>query len=115
MLLPKPENIIRLYGMNPNGFRLDTELFAVATSLAVDFVGCSEHNLDFTQYRVQHAAQQAIRHTVEHSKTVWSHTPTKFDTIYKPGGTMSSALGNSVSRVMETGTDDLGQWSYTAQ
>jgi hypothetical protein len=118
MQTPKPENIFRLYGLNPNGFRLDkqggdiTEFFAVATSIEADFVGCAEHNLDFTQYRVQHSAHQAIRQTVEHSKTVWSHTPTKFDTMYKPGGTMSSVLGNSVSRVMEAGTDDLGRWSY---
>jgi endonuclease/exonuclease/phosphatase (EEP) superfamily protein YafD len=32
--------------------------------------------------------------------------------MYKPGGTMSSALGNTVSRVITTGTDDLGRWSY---
>ncbi len=32
--------------------------------------------------------------------------------MYKPGGTMSSAIGHTVSRVVETGTDDLGRWTY---
>jgi hypothetical protein len=39
-------------------------------------------------------------------------TSTKFDTMYKPGGTMTSALGNTVSRVTETGSADLGRWTY---
>jgi hypothetical protein len=116
--LQKPENTFRLYGINPNGFRMDkqggdlTEFFAINSSLQVDLVGCPEHNLDFTQFRVQNSAHQAIRHTVEHSKTVWSNTPTQFDNMYKPGGTMTSVLGNTVARVKETGADDLGRWSY---
>jgi hypothetical protein len=32
--------------------------------------------------------------------------------MYKPGGTMTSALGNTVSRVTKTGSDDLGRWTY---
>jgi hypothetical protein len=116
--LEKPANTFRLYGINPNGLRMDkqggdiSEFFAVASSLQVDLIGAPEHNLDFTQFRVQNGAHQAIRHTVEHSKTVWSHTPTKFESMYKPGGTMSSVVGNTVARIKETGTDDLGRWSY---
>jgi hypothetical protein len=55
MELPKPEDTFRMYGMNPNGFRLDqkggdiTEFFGMASSIQADFVGCAEHNLDFTQ------------------------------------------------------------------
>ncbi len=89
-----------------------TKYFAVASSLQVDLIGCAEHNLDFNQFRVQNGTHQAIRHTVEHSKTVWSNTPTKFESMYKPGGTMNSVLGNTVARVKETGSDELGRWSY---
>ncbi len=116
--LEKPAGTFRLYGMNPNGFRLDkkggdiTEFFQMAESIDADFVGCSEHNLDFTQFRVQDTANKAIRNTVEHSKAVWSTTPTPFDSVYKPGGTMSCVIGNGVARVKKTGGDDLGRWSY---
>ena len=114
----KPDGIFRLYGMNPNGFRLDkkggdiAEFFMIASSISADFVGVSEHNLDFQQFRVQHTAFQAVRHTVEHSKIVWSTTTTKFDNMYKPGGTMCGVIGNAVARVKEVGRDDLGRWSY---
>ncbi len=110
----KPENTFRIYGINPNGFRMDkqggdiTEFFAVASSLQVDLIGCAEHNLDFNQFRVQNGTHQAIQYTVEHSKTVWSNTPTKFESMYKPSGTMN----NTVARVKETGSDELGCWSY---
>jgi hypothetical protein len=118
MTLPKPDNTFRLYGLNPNGFRLDkkggdvTEFFVMAASIKADVVGCAEHNLDFTQFRVQDTAYQAIRQTVEHSKAVWSTTPTTFEHNYKPGGTMNCILGNAVARVKEVGSDDLGRWSY---
>jgi hypothetical protein len=116
--IDKPDGIFRLYGMNPNGFRLDkkggdiSEFFMMASSINADFVGVSEHNLDFQQFRVQNSAFQAIRHNVEHSKAVWSTTKTKFDNMYKPGGTMCCVLGNAVARVKEVGSDDLGRWSY---
>ena len=113
MATDKPDGVFRMYGMNPNGFRLDskggdiTEFFMMASSIKADLVGCAEHYLDFTQYRVQEAVYQAIRHTVEHSKAVWSTTPTKFANTYKPGGTMTCILGNAVARVTEVGSDDL--------
>ncbi len=118
MNLTKPDNTFRLYGINPNGLRMDkqggdvTEFFAVAASIKADFIGCAEHNLDFTQFRVQNSTHQAIRHTIEHSKTVWSNTSIQFESMYKPGGTMSSAIGNTVARVKEAATDDMGRWSY---
>jgi hypothetical protein len=52
----KPDNTFRLYGINPNGLRMDkqggdmTEFFAVTSSLQIDLIGCSEHNLDFNQF-----------------------------------------------------------------
>jgi hypothetical protein len=116
--LDKPENTFRVYGLNPNGFRINkkggdiTEFFMMASSIDADFVGCTEHNLDFTQHRVQELAYQAIRNTVEHSKATWSTTPIPFDNTYKPGGTMSCVLGNAIARVKEAGRDDLGRWSF---
>ncbi len=114
----KPEGTFRLYGLNPNGFRLDkkggdvAEFFMMASSIKADFVGTPEHNLDFTQFRVQDTAYQAIRNTVEHSKAIWSNTPTEFEHMYKPGGTMSCVIGNGVARIKETGSDNLGRWTY---
>jgi hypothetical protein len=116
--LTKPEGTFCLYGLNPNGFRIDkqggniTKFFYMASSIDADFVGCSEHNLNFTQFRVQDTAYKAIRNTVEHSKAVWYTTPTPFENTYKPGGTMSCILGNGVARVKKTGSDDLGRWIY---
>ena len=113
--LEKPAGTFRLYGMNPNGFRLDkkggdiTEFFQMAESIDADFVGCSEHNLDFTQFRVQDTANKAIRNTVEHSKAVWSTTQTPFDSVYKPGGTVGWVIGIGVARGKSTGGDDLGR------
>jgi hypothetical protein len=108
--LEKPENTFRVYGLNPNGFPINqkggdiTEFFMMASSIIdADFVGCAEHNLDFTQHRVQESAYQAIRNTVEHSKATWSTTPIPFDNTYKPGGTMSCVLGNAIARVKEAG------------
>jgi hypothetical protein len=42
----KPEGTFCIYGLNPNGFRLDkkgggvTEFLMMATSIKADFVGC---------------------------------------------------------------------------
>jgi hypothetical protein len=116
--LDKPEGTFCIYGLNPNGFHLDkkggdvTEFFMMAASIKADFVGCSEHNLDFTQFRVQDTAYNAILKTVEHSKAMWSATPTTFDNMYKPGGTMSCVIGDGVARVKESGSDNLGRWTY---
>jgi hypothetical protein len=114
----KPEGVFHMYGMNLNGFRLNkkggdvTEFFVMASSISANFIGCSEHNLDFTQFRVQDTAYQAIHNTVEHSKVVWSDTPITFNNMYKPGGTMSCVISNGVARVKETGSDDMGRWTY---
>ncbi len=117
--LPKDPSLTRFYVQNPRGFTLGHSGSLAATlehikSMEVDHAMFPEHTLDTTQYRVRAGIhRQATRHfgfgeykVVTGSSTVQAHT------YYKPGGTMSLTVGQLKGRVIDSGADDLGRWTY---
>jgi hypothetical protein len=63
------------------------------SSIQANFVGCSKHNLNFTQFWVQDSTYKAIFHTVEHSTAIWPSTPMT--------GTMSCVIGNQLHTLLK--------------
>jgi hypothetical protein len=58
--------------------------------------------------------QDIIRKLFNTSKTSTSESDIKMESNYKPGGTMTTIVGNGHARVTEKGSDStgLGRWSY---
>jgi hypothetical protein len=76
--------------------------------------GLAELNTTMKGYS-SHKWNEITRKVFKTSKSVSSESNLKFNTEYKPGGTMTSVVDKWQARVTEKGTDEsgLGRWSYT--
>jgi len=117
---PKGEGVFRLYCQNLNGIKLDAlggdfaELCYLANEVQSDVLGVTEHNLDNTQYRVtsrMHETRTRILGATQ-TKLSMASTPITMRQQYKPGGTLMLANGSIMTRMIESGTDEMGRWSY---
>jgi exonuclease III len=116
--IPKPPDTLRLYFCNINGIRLSarggdfTEFLSQVTETDADILGVAEHNLDTSKQHIKFAMQAHVKTIYSHSKLVMSSSSIPSVHDFKPGGTFTIAQGNIVSRIVNSGTDALGRWSY---
>jgi len=114
----KNENTFRIYFQNVNGLKLDalggdfTEVCYVAAETQSDVLAIAESNLDFTQHYVRKTCFDAVKKVFHHSKLEVSDTPIQTKGAYKPGGTMVLSQGSVLSRLVDSGADSMGRWSF---
>jgi hypothetical protein len=73
-----------------------------------------ESNIEWQEYEWKENAYQTLQTTFGDARVEYSTSKTKFEGRYKPGGTVTAALGNWSHRVVDSGSDDTGcgRWSY---
>jgi hypothetical protein len=116
----KEDGIFRIWGNNFNGLSIDEsggdfmELCDEAATMQADMIAGTEHNLDARKYYVRKVCYETCmkNRQVGHYKLQMSSTSIEAATLYKPGGTLLLARGNSVARIIEGGDDDMGRWSF---
>jgi hypothetical protein len=108
----------RLLFGNNNGLQLSDggEKFSLlceeANRVHVDHLGLAEPNIDDTWWETNDIIHRTAKRTFHHVCVDTSTSPIRTESRYKPGGTMSMALGNLVGRIIEKGGDYLGRWSF---
>jgi exonuclease III len=114
----KAEGHTRVYCQNINGLRLDAEggdftaLCRVSQEVQADVIGIMEHNIDTTKHYVQQLCYNALRHNLPIAKLTLGTTPITTANVYMPGGTFTISSGDIVSRIIETGSDEMGRWTF---
>ena len=115
----KPEGIFRVQGTNPNGFNLDMECGQFKEHCLemeryeIDVSCVYEVNLDTTKPYINKLFYDTARSVFQNKsrlKIGSSPVPAKYS--YKPGGTLICTRGNASGRVIKSGNDYLGRWSY---
>jgi hypothetical protein len=106
-----------LFG-NKNGLQLSDggdkfSLFCEeAKRVSADHIGLAEPNIDDTWWETNDIIHRTVKRTFHHACVDTATSPIQTESRYKPGGTMSMALGNIVGRIIERGGDRLGRWSF---
>jgi hypothetical protein len=77
-----------------------------------DIIGLFEHNLDTNTFPIKSQLYSTTRQLFDHSKIVFSTSAIPSMSNYKPGGTMLVAQGKITGRVLDSGTDALGRWTF---
>ena len=114
----KPEETTRIYCQNVNGIRLEKdggqfkELCSIHQEVQADILCIQEHNLDTTQYDVRTTLQQTAKKYWQRSRLTISSSPITFSSTWKPGGTAILSTGSITGRIIATGADEWGRWSY---
>ena len=117
-LQPKPTNTFRIYCQNANGLRLDHQggefatICDIALEVQADLIGLTEHNLDTNKFSVRKCCHDARTRILSHSSLTMGSSPIEMTHQYKPGGTMLMSRGKISARLVTTGTDDMGRWTY---
>jgi hypothetical protein len=118
----KPENHIRFFFQNVNGLPSRQQQRSILTKigplhdLQTDIIGLAETNLEFNNANNRYATSNAFRQLFDRSTNVSTTTSAvPFKRAYKPGGTLTAAVGKWCSRIESSGEDPykLGRWSYT--
>jgi len=118
VLTKKKEDVFRVYFQNVNGLKLDSmggdfsEACYVAAEVQADVLGIAESNIDFTKFHVRTTCYDAIKKILSRSKLTVSDTPIQTKGTYKPGGTMLLSQGSILGRLVDSGKDEMGRWSY---
>ena len=111
--------IFRIQGCNPNGFNLSYdggdfgEFCSDMREYGIDMSCISEINLDTTNHKVRQIIQESASKQFDRKVRVQmasSRISTK--NFYKPGGVMTLTSGNVSGRVIKSGSDKMGRWSY---
>ena len=118
--LPKAGGITRLYFQNLNGVNISNpgnwdETCSHLRDMEVDMALIAEHKLDTNQPRVLkklHDEARKILGLGSFTITATS-TPTMSPIKYKPGGVLSLTIGSLKGRILTSGADPLGRWTYT--
>ena len=118
--LPKNVGTTRLYFQNLNGINLSqlgnwVDTCSHLRDMEVDIALIAEHKLDTNQPRVLKKLYDQARTVLgQGSYTInATSTPITSPTMYKPGGVLSLIHGGTKGRILQSGNDPLGRWSYT--
>ncbi|KAL7569758.1 hypothetical protein ACA910_005702 [Epithemia clementina (nom. ined.)] len=79
---------------------------------SVDALCLYEINLDTHQPGISRSLFSACKNILPNSRLVTTSSSIPSTKSFKTGGTLAVAIGNSSGRVIDTGTDPLGRWSY---
>ena len=75
--------------------------------------GCLiEINLDTTKHKITSDLHSIARNIFEHQKMNIASSPVPAANDYKPGGTLIVTQGNYSGRIIQSGGDNLGRWTY---
>ena len=114
----KGKDIYRIYAGNPNGLKIGTngsdwaEYCEKLKKMDTD-TGCLfEINLDTTKSRITSDLYQTSRNIFDHQQLNVASSPIPSANDYKPGGTLIVTQGNFKGRVIKSGSDPLGRWTY---
>jgi hypothetical protein len=103
---------------NKNGLQLSdggdkfSLLCEEAKRVHVDHLGLAEPNIDDTWWETNDVIHRTVKRTFHHVCVDTATSSIRTESCYKPGGTMSMAMGNIVGRILERGGDFLGRWSF---
>jgi hypothetical protein len=77
-------------------------------------VSIIESNVEWQEYEWKENTYQTLRKTFGDARFEYSTSKTNLERRYKPGGTVTAALGNWTHRVVDSGSDATvcGRWSY---
>ncbi len=115
-LVDKDGTTTRVYALNVNGFTLDRrggqfdEFCKVAKETQADIVCCQEHNLDTTQTQVRSILYDTLRQHWSRTRITMGTSPIPFNNMFKPGGTMITAINSITGRIIGTTNDKWGRW-----
>jgi exonuclease III len=116
---PKGDGTTSFTFLNINGVNLRNEaaalrdIFEDQRQMETDLFGLGEINIDTTQFGVKQKCNYTLHKSFEHGKMVMSSSTFKAATEYKPGGTMIVGHDDIVGRMVATGEDRMGRWSWT--
>ena len=115
----KPDSVTRLYFQNVNGLQMDTvggdfsEVCHTANEIQADIVCIAEHNLDTTKYHIKSIMEDQKRKICgQQARLTHASSTIQMSGNYKPGGTLQLSQGNITARLLTTGADELGRWTY---
>jgi hypothetical protein len=112
--------ILRHVGGNANGIKPypnDRGMLSMNSNLWVlqaGSVSIIESNVEWQEYEWRENKYQTLRKTFGDARVEYSTSKIKFEGRYKPGVTVTAALGNCSHRVVHSGSDatGCGRWSY---
>ena len=114
----KADGTYRLYAGNPNGLKLGpkggdwSEHCEKLKILQVD-TGCLfEINLDTTKHQIKKLLYDTTDNIFKHSKLDITSSSVASENNFKPGGTLIVTQGNCKGRVIKSGSNPLGRWTY---
>jgi hypothetical protein len=101
---------------NINGIKDETnwtQIIHTMKDLNIDIVGFAEINKSMSEFSKQRW-KGIIQKQFYLSRFTHSESSIKFDSEYKPGGTLTTVMGKWQARISEMGQDKckLGRWSY---
>jgi endonuclease/exonuclease/phosphatase family metal-dependent hydrolase len=91
------------------------ELHELCTELLeydVGIIALQEPNVDFTQYRLRDQCLKILHEHFGMVHMVTSSSSIRAPNAWKPGGTLLAVVGKSCSRVLSSGSDELGRWTW---
>jgi exonuclease III len=115
-LEPKEDRTFRVYSQNVNGLTLDRRggqfdaLCRVIKEVQADVMCGQEHQLDTAQYQVKSILYQTCQQHWQRSRMNFGTTAVPFKSMYKPGGTFITTVGNATGRIQSQTADELGRW-----
>ena len=71
-----------------------------------------EHNLDSYNHSVKNILYKTTQCAFDHSKLTTASSPIPATSTFKPGGTMILTQGSCIGRLISSGHNEMGRWSY---
>jgi hypothetical protein len=116
---PRVDGTTRFIFLNINGVNLRNEaaalrdIFEDQRQMETDLFGLGKINVDTTQFGVKQKCYAALQKSFDHGKMVLSSSTITTENEYRPGGTMIVGQDTIVGRMVATGNDRMGRWSWT--
>ena len=114
----KPDNIFRLLCGNPNGFTIGPrggnflDYCKEVSRFQADTSCLYKHNLDSHNHKVRNILYKTTQCAFDHSKLTIASSSIPATSTFKPGRTMILTQGLSIGRLISSGQDEMGHWSY---
>lgn len=115
----KPTNTFRIYHTNPNGLTIHEtqqcdlhEHCLELNHISADVCAFSEINLDTHKHNVRKIIHHRCKQIFHHYRLSLASSTIPSTNIFKPGGTMIITRGPALGRIINTGSDVMGRWSY---
>ena len=114
----KPDNVFCLLCRNPNGFSIGPcggdfiDYCKEVCQFQVDTSCLYKHNLDSHNHKVRNILYKTTQCTFDHLKLTIASSSILATSTFKPGGTMILMQGLSIGRLISSGQDEMGHWSY---